>query len=106
MLGFAFAGIPGSTAETPEEAHRNFAAVTNRSDLRVVIVTEQVAEWIDADLTDHRLSTRPPFVVEIPDIWNTPVERRSLETLIQEAVGIRITKKSSTDEGEADTQPD
>jgi len=94
LMGFNFAGVHGDVAETPREARDAFDAVKRKGVARILIVTEPVADMIEDVLTEHRVSCEPPFVVEIGDLWETPVEHKSLEEMIYEAVGIRIRKKS------------
>ena len=92
ILGFAFAGVAGTVADSAASAQAAVAALTGDAQTQVLIVTERVAVMVDEQLTAHRLTAQPPFVVEIPDIWGGEVERKGLEAMIQEAVGIRIVK--------------
>lgn len=95
LMGFAFAGVEGDAVESPEEAREAFAAVRRKGIARILIVTAPVADMIEEELIEHRLSCQPPFIVEVNDLWNTPVERRTLEQMIYEAVGIRLRKPQS-----------
>ena len=104
VLGFAFSGVPGTSVESADDARTAFSSATSRDDVQIMVLTEKVAEWVEAELTEHRLSTKPPYVVEVPDIWGTPVERSTLEELIQEAVGIRIAKDTSSEDQQANGQ--
>lgn len=91
ILGFGFAGVPGTAVGSADEARAAFAGLIADQGLKVLVVTCPVAEMIDHELTEHRLSSQPPYVVEIPDIWGTDVNRRTLIEMIQEAVGIKIS---------------
>jgi len=93
ILGYQFAGVAGTAVETLAEAQAAFRAVTVAGDCQVLILTETVARLLGNEVTTHRLAARPPYLVEVPDIWGTKVPRRSLEQLIQEAVGIRIVQE-------------
>lgn len=91
VLGFQFAGVPGVAVETPEQAQAAFrGAVAPGTECQILILTEKVGDWVGEAATAHRLASRPPYLVEVPDIWETPVKRKSLERMIQEAVGIRL----------------
>lgn len=97
-MGFAFAGVHGDAVETADEAREAFEDVKRKGVARILVVTEPVADMIEDELTEHRVSCEPPFIVEIGDLWETPVERKELEQLIYEAVGIRIRKPASKQE--------
>lgn len=91
ILGFGFAGVPGTAVESADDARTAFAELIADKVLKVLVVTCPVAAMIDRELMDHRLSSQPPYVVEIPDIWGTAARRRTLIEMIQEAVGIKIS---------------
>lgn len=93
ILGFQFAGVRGTPVKTAEEARKAFHSVLERRSVQILVVTETVAQNLSGELTEHRAQAEPPYVVEIPDIWDTEVKRQSLESMIQEAVGIRIVKE-------------
>ncbi|MFO7821499.1 MAG: V-type ATP synthase subunit F [Lentisphaeria bacterium] len=92
LMGYAFAGVRGDAVDDADQAREALSEVKRKGTARILIVTKPVAEMIEAELTEHRLSCQPPFIVEVGDLWNTPVERRSLEEMIYGAVGIRLHK--------------
>ena len=92
ILGFAFAGVPGTAVEDAVAARRAFVEVSDRAEVRILVVTRVVAAMLDEELTAHRLTSSAPFVVEIPDLWGREVKRATLVEMIQEAVGIRISR--------------
>lgn len=92
VLGFRFAGVTGVAVESPEAAQAAFRDAIGSGTHRILLLTEPVAAMIAEDVTAHRMAATPPFVVVVRDIWNTPTEHRSIEELIQEAVGIKIAK--------------
>ena len=47
---------------------------------------------LEGEVTAHRLAAAPPYIVVIEDIWGPDGQRRSLQDLIFEAVGIRIVR--------------
>jgi len=96
ILGFRFAGVSGSAVATPEQAAAAFRRAVTSGQYEVLILTELVGQQLAAELVEHRLSGKTPYVVEVGDMWGTHVARRSLEELIQEAVGIKIVKDSSS----------
>ena len=99
VLGYRFAGVGATVAEDEDAARAAFHDVLASGSCRILMLTRPVAAMLERELTEHRLTAQPPFVVEVGDIWNTPVPHKSLEQLIYEAVGIRIVRED--DEGSA-----
>ncbi len=90
ILGFGFAGVTGTAVDSPAAARAAFAERVADKAVRILVLTYPVAAMLEDEVTAHRLTVTPPFVVEIPDLWGTRVDRRTLVELIQEAVGIRL----------------
>jgi hypothetical protein len=47
---------------------------------------------LEDELVEHRAEATPPYLVEVADVWGTQVERKTLEEMIQEAVGVRLSR--------------
>ena len=92
VLGFQLAGVTASPVATEAEARAAFRAALAGKACEILIVTDVVGQWLEEEITEHRLAAKPPFLVHVGDIWGTEVKCRSLESLIQEAVGIRVEK--------------
>ena len=90
VLGFAHAGVPGEVVEEPEEARRAFAGVVEAGEVKLLIITEGVAERIRQEVNRVRFGARMPVIVEIPGPEGPLPGRRTLMELIREAVGIRV----------------
>jgi len=95
VLGFRFAGVAGTAVASPEEAAAAFAGAKARPTVRILLLSEQVEAWIEAEVTAHRLLAQAPFVVVLESIWGPQGERKSIEAMIYEAVGIRIVGDES-----------
>ena len=100
VLGYRFAGVPGDIARNAEEALAAFGAAVADPDIAVLIVTEAVEDMIPEAVMRHRLEAKPPYVTTVEDIWGPRGNRKSLQTMINEAVGVRIAQ----DDGE-DSEP-
>ena len=101
---FRFIGIEGcpvlNAADTKEVFLRltwsqDAAAMPFQADFgaetcRVLILTEEAADWLGEDLTKWQMSGRYPLVVEIPGVMGRLPGRKTLVDAIQEAVGIRV----------------
>jgi V/A-type H+-transporting ATPase subunit F len=104
VSAFRFVGVKGSPVPGPEEALAVFRKITQNRDeaagtvlpggafesCRVLILTEEVADWLGAELTDWQLSGRYPLVVEIPGILGRMPGRKTLVDSIWEAVGMHV----------------
>jgi V/A-type H+-transporting ATPase subunit F len=106
VTAFRFIGIEGRAVPNAADARETFLRLTGAWDstagavlpqaefgvgtCRVLILTEEVADWLGQDLIDWQLSGRYPLVVEIPGATGRLPDRRTLVDAIREAVGIRI----------------
>ena len=93
IVGFRFAGVTGTAVESQADSLEAFRSAIAENRYSILLVTDRVADWVEEELTQHRLSSAPPYIVEVADIWGTPVQRKGLEQLIQEAVGIKIVRE-------------
>ncbi|MDR1507743.1 MAG: ATPase V [Treponema sp.] len=108
VTAFRFAGVRGGQVLGPDEALEAFKKLTQNWDetagavlpgtgfddvsgnCRVLIVTEEVADWLGRALTDWQLTGRYPLVVEIPGPLGRLPGRKTLVDSIREAVGIQV----------------
>lgn len=99
VLGYRFSGVTGSVVDTPEESRAAFAAAVADPENQVLLLTEKVDELLEQEVTQHRLSASPPYVVVVEDIWGGRPGRKSLHDMIFEAVGIRIVPEEEVKRG-------
>jgi V/A-type H+-transporting ATPase subunit F len=106
VTAFRFVGVNGVPAADAEEAREVFLRITKGWDgtaglvlpdaisgaegCRVLIMTEEVADWLGDMLIKWQLSDRYPLVVEIPGILGRNPGRKTLVDSIREAIGIRV----------------
>ncbi|MDR2143791.1 MAG: ATPase V [Treponema sp.] len=108
VTAFRFVGVRGAGVSGPAEALGAFRKLTQNWDAtaetvlpgtglddlsggcRVLIVTEEVADWLGKALTDWQLQGRYPLVVEIPGLPGRLPGRKTLVDSIREAVGIHV----------------
>ncbi|MDR2471651.1 MAG: V-type ATP synthase subunit F [Treponema sp.] len=102
VTAFRFVGIRGLAVSGGEEALGAFRKLTRRWDetagvylpgeesCRVLIITEETADWLGEDLTEWQLSGRYPLVVEIPGTLGRLPGRKTLVDSIREAIGIHV----------------
>ena len=68
VIGFRFVGVPGTVAETADEAREAFRTVTSLPGVMVLIISEQVSAMIPREVMDWQMSGAYPLLVEIPGI--------------------------------------
>ena len=90
VLGFRYAGIPGTTVETADEAAGALADVTGSGKASIIIMTEHIASSIRARVNELRFGAALPLVVEIPGPEGPVEGRPTLLQLIREAVGVKF----------------
>jgi V/A-type H+-transporting ATPase subunit F len=104
VTAFRFAGVDGEAVWDAGGARAVFRKVTEGWDetagavlpgragggCRVLILTEETADWLGELLIDWQLSGRYPLVVEIPGITGRLPGRKTLVDSIREAIGIHV----------------
>lgn len=89
VLGYRFAGVPGTVAEDAEAARTALRAALGRVGCTVLLVTRPAAAGLRAELDAHRRTGQPPYVAVVTDIGSRREDGPSLEAMIQAAIGIR-----------------
>jgi V/A-type H+-transporting ATPase subunit F len=107
VTAFRFIGIDGTAASNAETARAAFLRITQGYDVtagtvlpgvypggsgsyRVLILTEEAADWLDDELTQWQLSGKYPLIVEVPGTLGRQPGRKTLVDSIREAVGVRV----------------
>jgi len=88
--GFSLAGVEGEAPEGAEEALDAFEAALCDPDVSILIITEEIAIWLQDRITDHRISGGRPMVVEIPGNLSDEFRSSSLMESIRQAIGISL----------------
>ena len=102
VTAFRFIGIAGHPVYNADDAADAFRRITESYDetagtalpgmetCRVLIVTEEVADWLGESLVKWQLSDRYPLIVELPGLLGRQVGRKTLADSIREAIGVRV----------------
>jgi V/A-type H+-transporting ATPase subunit F len=102
VTAFRFVGIDGTAVLGPDDARAAFRKITEGWDetagtvlptaetCRVLILTEEAADWLGDLLIQWQLSGRYPLVVEIPGPMGRLEGRKTLVDSIREAIGIHV----------------
>lgn len=90
VLGFSLVGVHGQAVTTVEEANQALDDALSAPDVGIVLVTEDIADLIQARMDQLKLRSTVPLVVEIPGPEGPRPDRPSLSEVIKRAVGVKI----------------
>ena len=98
VTAFRLVGIEGAAVRDPAGAETAFRRVTETGPgmlpgaegCRVLILTDEVAGWLDEIVVAWQFSGQYPLIVEIPSIMGRNPNRKSLVDSIREAIGIHV----------------
>ena len=107
VTAFGLVGIEGLSVRDSAEAAAVFRRITGEraegEDLpaltgaadypagcRVLLITEEIAGWLETILIDWQISGRYPLIVEVPGIKGRLPGRKTLVDAIREAIGINV----------------
>jgi len=102
VTAFRFVGISGISVQNSGDAVDAFRRMTESFDettgavlpdmefCRVLIITEEVADWLGDTLVRWQLKDRYPLIVEIPGLLGRHEGRKTLVESIREAIGVRV----------------
>jgi V/A-type H+-transporting ATPase subunit F len=104
VTAFRFAGIEGKAVADADETRAVFLRIprgwnetagavlpgAGEEGCRVLIITEEAADWLGDLLIDWQLSECYPLIVEIPGILGRLPGRKTLVDSIREAIGIHV----------------
>ena len=108
VTAFRFVGIDGYAVHGADDARDTFRRITDSDDesdmrslslpeaipgaefCRVLIMTEEVADWLGDSLIAWQLSNRYPLIVEMPGLMGRLPGRKTLVDSIREAIGVRV----------------
>jgi V/A-type H+-transporting ATPase subunit F len=96
VRGFRLAGIDGEAVETAAEAEQVVRRAAENPGIGILILTDLVAAEIRPLVDDIRTNRSRPLIAEIPGPDGPMPGRKTLQQLVQEAVGIRIGQEEKT----------
>jgi V/A-type H+-transporting ATPase subunit F len=106
VTAFRFVGINGIAVYNAEDALAAFKRITvgwhetagtvlpqdtyGTGTCHVLIITEEVADWLGNTLVEWQLSDNYPLIVEIPGLLGRHPGRKTLVDSIREAIGVHV----------------
>ena len=90
VVGFRYAGVPGTIVRNAAEAARELDRLAEEAGRTIIITTEQIANQVRDRITEIRAGTAFPLIVEIPGPQGPSPDSPSLLKMIREAIGIKV----------------
>lgn len=100
VVAFSLIGVRGFIASSKEEALVHFNTLTRKAsqdaiplelrELKVLIISEQVGEFLQKEVNAWQLGGDFPLIVEIPCLEGAMHGKKSLQDAIREAVGVHV----------------
>ena len=92
-VGLRFAGIK-ETCVLKEDSAKIWKELSERDDIGIIFITEQIVEDLQRELKDFRLQNNIPIILEIPDKKGRLQDHADFVShLIKKAVGVEISKE-------------
>jgi V/A-type H+-transporting ATPase subunit F len=90
VLGFSLVGMEGLVASNAEEANQALDQALETRDIGIILVTQDVAGWIQSRMEVLKLHSTVPLVVEIPGPEGVDPNQPSLSDIVLRAIGVKI----------------
>jgi len=89
VSAFRLAGVEGVFADH-DRAEAKLQEIVRKKDAGIVLVTNELARALEAQIAEINLNLPGPVVIEIPGLDDTEGFRRSAMGYISEALGITL----------------
>jgi V/A-type H+-transporting ATPase subunit F len=90
LTGMRLSGVEGVVVHEREEILKELAKVKEKRDVGILLITELLAERVQLELNQMKLSVSLPIIVEIPDRHGTRRPPDFLTRYIRESIGLKI----------------
>jgi len=90
LAGMRLAGIEGVVVHEREEILKELEKVKEEKEVGILLITELLAERVQSEINDLKLSRNLPIIVEIPDRHGTRRPSDFLTRYIRESIGLKI----------------
>lgn len=92
-VGLRLAGIK-ETYIPKEDSAKIWKELSERNDIGIIFITEQIVEDLQRELKDFRLQNNIPIILEIPDKKGRLQDHADFVShLIKKAVGVELSKE-------------
>lgn len=90
QIGMRLAGIEGCVAHSAEHIEAEIKKAIADPDIGILILTEKAGDAVKEYLNNLKLTLHTPLIIEIPDRHGSRDIAGSINTLVQESIGLKI----------------
>ena len=90
LTGMRLSGVEGVVVHEREDILKELAKAKEKRDIGILLITELLAERVQLELNEMKLSRSLPIIVEIPDRHGTRRPPDFLTRYIRESIGLKI----------------
>lgn len=90
QIGMRLVGIDGCVAHDGETIINETKKAIEDSDLGILIYTEKAAAMVKDYLNNLKLTLHTPLIIEIPDRHGSRDIAGSINSLVQESIGLKL----------------
>ncbi len=90
LTGMRLSGVEGVVVHEKEDILKELAKIKEKRDIGILLITELLAERVQLELNEMKLSRSLPIIVEIPDRHGTRRPPDFLTRYIRESIGLKI----------------
>ncbi len=89
VTGFRLAGVQGVEVTSAEQASQTLAKALKRSDLAIIVVSEEYSSALRGQIDQARRNSTTPLIVEVPGRFGQRGEI-TMSDLVAKTLGVRI----------------
>ena len=90
LLGFSLVGVEGTEVKTAEDVKTTLNEIIKNKNIGIILIIEKFAE-MSRDFIEEFIYTQSfPLIIEIPDRGGPLADRKSVDGIIRDSVGVKI----------------
>ncbi len=90
ILGLSLVGVKGKVVKTSDEMITAFNEVIKDKNIGIILITEKFAKMSKKTIDDFIFKESFPLIIEIPDRNGPLPDRKSIDDIIKDSVGVKI----------------
>ena len=90
LIGMRLAGIEGCVVHEYEETVEAIKKVISDKEIGILLVTEKIGDLVGDYIKELKITLHTPIITEIPDRHGTRDIAGSINSLVQESIGLKL----------------
>ena len=90
LIGMRLAGIEGCVVHEYEETVEAIKKVISDKEIGILLVTEKIGDLVGDYIKELTITLHTPIITEIPDRHGTRDIAGSINSLVQESIGLKL----------------